>query len=31
MNAWDQSQGLESDVHQLRDLLGTMNARLQLI
>jgi hypothetical protein len=31
MNARDRSQGLENDVHQLRDLLETMDARLQLM
>ncbi len=29
--ARDRSAGIESDVHQIRDLLETMNARLQLM
>ena len=29
--ARDRSSGIESDVHQIRDLLETMNARLQLV
>ena len=29
--ARDRQSGLESDLHQMRDLLETMNARLQLI
>ncbi|GMV06873.1 MAG: hypothetical protein AMXMBFR53_31480 [Gemmatimonadota bacterium] len=29
--AREKQQGLESDVHQIRDLLETMNARLQLM